>query len=80
MRFAFIARHKAVWQIRQLCSALQVTRGGFYEWVHRRNYATRDEARADLFDYVDRFYNQRRLRSTIGYMSPAAYEASLGLR
>ena len=35
MRFAFIARHKAVWQIRQLCSALQVTRGGFYEWLKR---------------------------------------------
>jgi putative transposase len=50
------------------------------ERVHRRNYATRDEARADLFDYVERFYNQRRLHSTIGYMSPAAYEASLGLR
>jgi putative transposase len=50
------------------------------ERVHRRNYATRDEARADLFDYVERFYNQRRLHSTIGYMSPAAYEASVGLR
>ena len=50
------------------------------ERVHRRNYATRDEARADLFDYAERFYNQRRLHSTIGYMSPAAYEASVGLR
>ena len=50
------------------------------ERIHRRNYATRDEARADLFDYVERFYNQRRLHSTIGYMSPAAYEASVGLR
>jgi putative transposase len=50
------------------------------ERVHRRNYATRDQARADLFDYVERFYNQRRLHSTIGYMSPAAYEASVGLR
>jgi putative transposase len=50
------------------------------EQVHRRNYATRDRDRADLFDYVECFYNQRRLHSTIGHMSPAAYEASVGLR
>ena len=42
MRFAFIARHKAVWQIRQLCSALEVTRGGFYEWL-KRPQSARDE-------------------------------------
>ena len=50
------------------------------ERVYRRNYATRGQARADLFGYVEPFYNQRRLHSTIGYMSPAAYEASVGLR
>jgi putative transposase len=50
------------------------------ERVHRRVYATREEARADLFDYVERFYNQRRLHSTIGYVSPAAFEARTGLR
>jgi putative transposase len=50
------------------------------ERVYRHNYVTRDEARADLFDYVERFYSQRRLHSTIGYMSPAAYEASVRLR
>jgi putative transposase len=50
------------------------------ERVHRRVYARRDEARADLFDYVERFYNQRRQHSTIGYVSPAAYEAAVGLR
>jgi len=43
-------------------------------------YATREEARADLFDYVERFYNQRRLHSTIGYVSPAAFEAAVSLR
>ena len=42
-------------------------------------YRTRDEARADLFDYVERFYNPRRRHSTIGYMSPAEYEAALGV-
>ena len=50
------------------------------ERVYRRIYATRDDARADLFDYVERFYNPHRLHSTIGYMSPAAFEAACGLR
>jgi putative transposase len=44
------------------------------ERVNRRVYATRDQARADVFDYVERFYNQRRRHSTIGYVSPAQYE------
>jgi putative transposase len=48
------------------------------ERVHRRTYSTRDEAKADVFDYVERFYNPRRRHSTIGYVSPAEYEAQLG--
>jgi putative transposase len=48
------------------------------ERVDRRDYATRDEARADLFDYVERFYNQRRRHSTIGYLSPAEFERMAG--
>jgi putative transposase len=44
------------------------------ERVSRRVYATRDEARADVFDYVERFYNRRRQHSTLGYLSPAAFE------
>lgn len=49
------------------------------ERVHRRTYSTRDEAKADVFDYVERFYNPRRRHSTIGYVSPAEYEAKLGV-
>ena len=44
------------------------------ERVHRRNYRTRNEARADVFDYVERFYNPRRQHSKIGYLSPVEYE------
>jgi putative transposase len=44
------------------------------ERVHRRVYNTRQEAKADLFDYVERFYNPRRRHSTLGYLSPADYE------
>jgi putative transposase len=44
------------------------------ERTSRKNYQTRDEARADVFDYIERFYNPRRRHSTLGYLSPADYE------
>jgi hypothetical protein len=44
------------------------------ERINRKQYATRDEARADVFDYVERFYNPRRRHSTLGYLSPIDYE------
>jgi transposase InsO family protein len=44
------------------------------EWVHHCTYRTRDEARADLFYYIEAFYNRRRLHSALGYVSPEAYE------
>jgi putative transposase len=39
----------------------------------------RDEARADVFDYIERFYNPKRRHSTIGYMSPMEFERQAGL-
>ncbi len=48
------------------------------ERVHGSRYETRDEARADLFDYVEVFYNRSRRHSALGGQSPAAvYEAWL---
>ena len=40
----------------------------------RELYRTRDEARADVFDYIERFYNPKRRHFTIGYMSPMEFE------
>jgi transposase len=39
-----------------------------------RRYRTRDEARADIFDYIERFYNPKRRHSTLGGLSPVEYE------
>ena len=44
------------------------------ERTSRKNYQSRDEARADVFDYIERFYNPRRRHSTLGYLSPVDYE------
>jgi putative transposase len=44
------------------------------ERIHRKRYATRDEMRADVFDYIERFYNPRRRHSTLGQISPIEFE------
>jgi transposase InsO family protein len=44
------------------------------ERTHRRMYATRESARRSLFEYIEVFYNRKRLHSTLGYRSPADYE------
>jgi putative transposase len=46
------------------------------ELVYRETYATREEGRRSLFDYIEVFYNRQRLHSTLGYLSPAQYEES----
>lgn len=44
------------------------------ERTARKVYRTRDEARADVFDYIEVFYNAVRRHSTLGYVSPAEFE------
>lgn len=47
------------------------------ELVHHGRYQTRDEARRDIFDYIEVWYNRKRKHSAIGYLSPVQYEQSL---
>ena len=46
------------------------------ELLHRRPWPTRQAARQEIFEYVEGWYNTRRRHSTLGYLSPAAYEAA----
>ncbi len=44
------------------------------ERIRRKTYRTRELAKADVFDYIECFYNPRRRHSTLGYLSPIAFE------
>jgi len=44
------------------------------ERVHWRSYQTREQARADIVEYITMFYNSRRLHSYLGYQSPDEFE------
>jgi putative transposase len=47
------------------------------ERVHRQRYQTRDEARADIVNWIEGFYNARRLHSALSYQSPVRFERGL---
>ena len=47
------------------------------ELVHRERYRTRDEARASVFEWIECWYNRRRRHSSLGYLSPEAFEAQI---
>ena len=42
--------------------------------VHRQNYQTRQQAKTDIFRYIEGFYNRSRLHSSLGYLSPENFE------
>ena len=46
------------------------------ELVHHEHYATREQARRSIFEYIEVFYNRKRLHSSLGYVSPETFEAS----
>ena len=50
------------------------------ERIRRRTYRTRDEARSDVFDYIEMFYNPKRKHSNNGMLSPADFEKQQNLK
>jgi transposase InsO family protein len=47
------------------------------ELIRWEKYTTRDEAKKSIFEYIEVYYNRRRMHSSIGYMSPVEFESSL---
>ena len=67
MKFAFIAKHRGIWQTQLMCRTLGVSRAGFYEWL-RRTESDRAEANRELlalirdsFEQSDRKYGSPRV-------------------
>ena len=48
-----------------------------FELLMRNDWHTREDARRGIFRYIETWYNRKRRHSTLGYLSPAAYEAQL---
>jgi len=46
------------------------------ERIYRRNYHNMEEVKADLFDYIELFYNRKRIHSTLDYQTPIGYRFS----
>ncbi len=44
------------------------------ELVYRRKFANRTQARQEIFDYIEAFYNRQRTHSALGYLSPVDFE------
>jgi putative transposase len=49
------------------------------ELVHHRQFQTRQEAKTEIFEYLEGFYNRQRRHSTLGYLSPVEFERQGGL-
>ena len=47
------------------------------ELVHRVRYRTRAAARSSIFEWIECWYNRRRRHSSLGYLSPEAFEAQI---
>lgn len=47
------------------------------EWLHQRTFQTRQQAHSAIFDYIETFYNPKRLHSALGYQSPVDFERTL---
>jgi len=47
------------------------------ELIYQQTYETREQARRSIFEYIEVFYNRKRLHSSLGYLSPVEFEASL---
>ena len=48
-----------------------------FELVMTHDWHTREEARRAIFRYIETWYNRKRRHSTLGYVSPAEYEAQV---
>ena len=46
------------------------------EAAHSEHFKTRSDAKYPVFEYIEAYYNRKRLHSKLGYLSPPAFEAN----
>ena len=46
------------------------------ELIHQKRYRTHEQARQEIFEYIEVYYNRKRLHSSLGYVSPESFEAA----
>ena len=47
------------------------------EAIHGEKFKTRDEAKKQVFEYIEMYYNRKRLHSTLGFLSPESFEVKM---
>lgn len=47
------------------------------EAIHGETFKTRDDAKKHVFEYIEIYYNRKRLHSTLGFLSPALFEVNM---
>ena len=50
------------------------------EYVFYTTYSTREDARLDIVDYIEMFYNSKRRHSYLGYLSPKEFEKVMAIK
>jgi putative transposase len=56
------AMERLIWSVKQ-------------EWTNHHSYADLADARSSIFQYIEMFYNRKRIHQKLGYMTPEQYEA-----
>ena len=46
------------------------------ELIYRKEYQTKEQAQKEIFEYIEVWYNKKRLHSSLGYLSPIQFEES----
>ncbi|MBD3677108.1 MAG: hypothetical protein HUJ27_01755 [Rhodobacteraceae bacterium] len=86
MKYAFIRAHREEFGIRAMCRVLRVHFSGFHAWLKeplshraqedvRQTELIRDDARRDVFEYIELFCNSKRKHTNNGMQSPVDFEA-----
>ena len=80
-----VCSYYAVWVLKAIAGTMRRLRApleSFFatlkkeliQLIHQRNYASREEARLEVFEFIEVYYNRQRRHSTLGYLSPTEFE------